>query len=236
MICCWPTCDAHPQYSFTGNFGSGGDSYVLKDLCIYTLRKTYVKKPYSVDGHFGGPVSEPRQEPLSHCQSIVCQAQESKKENKWISSFETFGIIQCGTIVITNNVLKMHIRWEHSKVELQRKWKWFFFSSWRQSFKSIILNLELQCLWSDIHHHQRFGNPQEKSTHTKVNSYLAPRGGSALSRQGHARCTPEIAPKAIPGPRTPPFLYISYVVSLFDNKRQNLNVSNWNLSTASSGA
>ena len=88
------------------------------------------------------------------------------------------------------------------------KVKVIFFSSWRQSFKSIILNLELQCLWSDIHHHQRFGNPQEKSTHTKVNSYLAPRGGSALSRQGHARCTPEIAPKAIPGPRTPPFLYI----------------------------
>ena len=59
---------------------------MLKDLCIYTLRKTYVKKPYSVDGHFGGPVSEPRQEPLSHCQSIVCQAQESKKENKYYSS------------------------------------------------------------------------------------------------------------------------------------------------------
>ena len=48
MICCWPTCDAHPQYSFTGNFGSGGDSYVLKDLCIYTLRKTYVKKKLTV--------------------------------------------------------------------------------------------------------------------------------------------------------------------------------------------
>ena len=95
------------------------------------------------------------------------------------------------------------------------KVKVIFFSSWRQSFKSIILNLELQCMWSDIHHHQRFGNPQEKSTHTKVKSYIAPREGSALSRQGHARCTPEIAPKAIPGPRTPPFLYISLMLYLY---------------------
>ena len=28
----------------------------------------------------------------------------------------------------------------------------------------LILNLELQCMWSDIHHHQRFGNTREKHT------------------------------------------------------------------------
>ena len=69
----------------------------------------------------------------------------------------------CGTTNMTKYVLKIHTQNTLTAMKVK-----VVHQNERQSSKFLISHLTLRYMWNNNHYYQSFGNPQDKSTHTKT--------------------------------------------------------------------